>query len=158
MPSSKKILIYGFGNPGRRDDGLGPALVERLAGFRPPERAVVPAGDGSADAFWTYQLNIEDAAAGRGYDRIVFADAGVEGGAPVVLAPVDPAASIAFTTHEMSPASVLALGEELYGNAGPAFLLTIRGQAWDMEEGLTSEAAGNLDRAERLLREFLGNR
>ena len=26
----KKILIYGYGNPGRQDDGLGTMLVERL--------------------------------------------------------------------------------------------------------------------------------
>jgi hydrogenase maturation protease len=153
-----RTLVIGVGNPGRRDDGLGPALVERLAGFRPPERSVVPASDGSADAFWTYQLNIEDAAVVREYDRVVFADAGVEGVEPAVLEPLEPAASIAFTTHEMPPASVLALGEELYGNAAPAFLLIIRGEAWDLEEGLTAEAVRNLDRAERRLREFLGSR
>ena len=26
----KKILLYGYGNPGRQDDGLGVLLVEEL--------------------------------------------------------------------------------------------------------------------------------
>jgi hydrogenase maturation protease len=153
-----KTLVIGIGNPGRQDDGLGPALIERLAGSRPPERSVVEIPGGAVDAVWTYQLNIEDAHLVRDYGRVVFADACVEGEAPAVLGPIEPAAAIAFTTHEMSPASVLALGEELYGNAPRAFLLAIRGQAWEMEEGLTPEAVRNLDLAEKLLGEFLQNR
>ena len=152
-----KILIVGIGNPGRQDDGLGPALVERLAGSRPPERSVVQIAGGTADAFWAYQLNIEDAPLVREYELVVFADACVEGDGPAAMGPIEPAAAIAFTTHEMSPASVLALGEELYGNAPRAFLLAIRGYSWEMEEGLTAEAAKNLDLAESLLREFLRN-
>jgi hydrogenase maturation protease len=153
-----KILIVGIGNPGRQDDGLGPALVERLAGSKPPERSVVQIGNGAADAFWAYQLNIEDAHLLRDYEVVVFADASVEGEVPAVLGPIEPAAAIAFTTHEMPPASVLALGEELYGETPLAFLLTIRGYAWEMEEGLTAEAAKNLNLAESLLVEFLRNR
>jgi len=152
-----KTLVIGVGNPGRRDDGLGPALVERLAGFRLPERAVVKAEENAADAFWTYQLNIEDAAVVREYDRVVFADATVEDAAPAELRPLAPAPSIAFTTHEMSPASVLALGEELYGRKPKGFLLSIRGADWDLAEGLSAEAGRNLTEAERILGEFLKN-
>ena len=153
-----KTLLIGIGNPGRQDDGLGPALVEQLAESRPPERSVVQIAGGTADAFWAYQLNIEDAHILRDYEVVVFADACVEGDDPAALGPIEPAAAIAFTTHEMSPASVLALGEELYGNAPRAFLLAIRGYAWEMEEGLTAEAAQNLDLAESLLVEFFQNR
>jgi hydrogenase maturation protease len=150
-----KTLLIGIGNPGRQDDGLGPALVERLAGSRPPERSVVQIAGGTADTFWAYQLNIEDAHLLRDYEVVVFTDACLEGDGPAAMGPIEPAAAIAFTTHEMSPASVLALGEELYGETPRAFLLAIRGYAWEMEEGLTAESVPNLDLAESLLREFL---
>ncbi len=160
-----RTLLVGVGNPGRRDDGLGPALVERLAGMRPPERAVVditaslaaPSSARPVEAFWTYQLNIEDAATVGDYDRVIFADAALDLAAPAGLAPLEPAASISFTTHEMSPASVLALTEELYGKAPAGFLLKIRGTEWDFAEGLSAEGEQSLAEAERILGEFLKN-
>lgn len=191
-----KTLLIGIGNPGRRDDGLGPALVERVAGVQPPERALVsletepasdipaaqaandspflgssggrsPAGNHEAEApridssagaiglFWAYQLNIEDAATIREYDRVIFADAAVEAAAEADIVPLTPAASIAFTTHEMSPASVLALAEELYGKAPAGFLLKIRGAEWDFTEGLSPEGERSLAEAERIFRSFI---
>jgi len=151
-----KTLVIGIGNPGRRDDGLGPALVELLSGSRPPERAVVAIPGGSAEAFWTYQLNIEDAAWVRDCDRLVFIDAESDAlAAPTEIKRLSPAASIAFTTHELSPASVLALGEELYGRTAEGFVLAIRGAEWDLAEGLSAEARRNLEEAERILRDFL---
>lgn len=224
-----RTLLIGIGNPGRRDDGLGPALIERLAGSRPPERAIVsmearaeehpvlaaedasclgspcdrfPAESREADAplidisagtidvFWTYQLNIEDAATVGDYDRVVFADAMMDdteaeaffspalrrpgkafktsedAAIPVgssslpgaVLGPLTPAASISFTTHEMSPASVLALAEELYGKSPAGFLLKIRGVEWDFAEGLSAAAEMNLVEALRILIDFFRSR
>ncbi len=167
-----KTLVIGVGNAGRQDDGLGPALVERLAGVKPPERAIIQTPDGKVDVFWTYQLNIEDAAAVREYDRVVFVDAREDTpaeareeseqafGSPtrllgVRMAPLAPAATIAFTTHEMSPAAVLALGEELYGRTAEGYLLTIRGLQWEFAEGLSAEAERNLAEACRILAEFL---
>lgn len=151
-----KTLVIGIGNPGRRDDGLGPALVELLSGSRPPERAVVGIPGGSAEAFWTYQLNVEDAAWVRDYDRVVFIDAESDAAAaPAEIKRLSPAAAIAFTTHELSPASVLALGEELYGRTIEGFILAIRGAEWDLAEGLSAEARRNLEGAERVLRDFL---
>ena len=47
-----RILLLGFGNPGRQDDGLGPALVQAI------EEMEIPGVRAEAD----YQLNIEDAA------------------------------------------------------------------------------------------------
>lgn len=151
-----KTLLIGIGNPGRGDDGLGPALVERLTGNRPPERTVLPAAGGSVDAYWTYQLSIEDASLLREYGRVVFADAAVDAAAPAELLPLAPAASIAFTSHEMSPASVLALAEELYGGSPAARLLRIGGAEWGFIERLSAEAGRHLDEAERLFWEFAG--
>ena len=120
--------------------------------------------EGQADAFWAYQLNIEDAAIVREYERVIFADAAVDAADPVEpgswgarIQPLSPGASIAFTTHEMSPASVLALAEELYGKSPAGFLLKIRGVEWDFAEGLSDDGERNLGEGEELLAQFLKN-
>ena len=52
------ILVYGYGNPGRGDDGLGPAFVEALELL----------GATDLDCESDYQLAIEDAASLAKYD------------------------------------------------------------------------------------------
>ena len=47
-----RVLVIGYGNPGRQDDGLGAAVIERLEALG-LEGVTVDAD---------YQLNIEDAA------------------------------------------------------------------------------------------------
>jgi hydrogenase maturation protease len=154
-----KTLIIGIGNPGRGDDGLGPALVERLAGAAPetiPEGAVVAAADGAADAVWKYQLNIEDAALIGDYERVVFADASAAADpGDVSLEPLEPSPAIAFTTHELPPASVLALCQDLYDRTPQAWLLAVGGSSWDLGQGLSDRARTGLLRAETLLRDRL---
>ncbi|MDD8026533.1 MAG: Ni/Fe hydrogenase, partial [Acidobacteriota bacterium] len=103
-----------------------------------------------------YQLNIEDAALAGEYERVVFADAAADASPGTArLEPLAPAASIAFTTHELPPASVLALGQDLYGRSPAAWLLVMAGTAWELGQGLSKPAADALDRAENLLRDFL---
>jgi len=134
---SGRILVLGIGNPGRQDDGLGPALIDLL-------EAVAPAGV-SLDA--NYQLNIEDALACSEHDEVIFADASKTAEAPFAFDELAPADGIAFTTHELAPAAVLALSVELYGKRPRAWTLAIRGYAWDVGEGLTPQAEVNLSAA-----------
>ena len=121
---------------------MGPALLEEMR---------------SADAAceFRYQLNVEDAYTIRDFDLIVFADATSVGEDGVALAEIGPSATIAFTTHEMSPASVLGLCHELYGRTPRAFALAIRGYEWDLGEGLSEKGRANLARAADVLRRFL---
>jgi len=72
MNDAATVLVIGYGNPGRRDDGLGPALAERLQELR------LPGVDVDAD----YQLTVEDAAAAAEHDVVVFADAAQAGPEP----------------------------------------------------------------------------
>ena len=50
------VLVIGYGNPGRMDDGLGPATIDEL------EKLAIDGVDLDAD----YQLTVEDAAAVAG--------------------------------------------------------------------------------------------
>ena len=60
-----RVLVLGYGNPGRRDDGLGPRLAEELSRMGLP----------GVDVDSAYQLQAEDAAAVADHDVVVFVDA-----------------------------------------------------------------------------------
>lgn len=135
-----EILLIGFGNPGRLDDGLGPALVERLR-----SRAIHALTLESA-----YQPAVEHAALVAHYPVVVFADASLTGREPFTvsrLAPVvDPAG---FTTHTLEPQGVLGLALQLYDARPVGISLAIRGYSFGgFGEFLGARATRNLDAAE----------
>lgn len=143
----KKILVYGFGNPGRQDDGLGPAIIERLDTDGIPGIAT--------DC--NYQLNIEDAYLIAENDIVVFVDASIDAEEPYSFSKIEPSAEITFTTHSMSPQSVLALCAELYEKKLDAYVLGIRGYEWDFEVGLTPKADKNFNEAYSFLLKWLND-
>jgi hydrogenase maturation protease len=139
------ILVLGYGNPGRRDDGLGPALAEQLdAGELDGLRISVG-----------YQLNIEDAATLSAHPAVLFVDASKEGPAPFSLHRVYPDRTITFTSHAVGPASLLALSAEHFGHRPRACLLAIRGYDFSLGDGLSENAAHNLSVALRQVTSFL---
>lgn len=142
----KTTLVCGFGNPGRRDDGLGPALVALLES----DPALKKRTDIRTEA--RLQLNIEDALTISAVEEVIFADASTQAKPPFEFKKIRPKAKLAFSTHALAPASVLALCRELYGRTPEAYLLGIRGYRWELGEGLTARADGNLDRAMAFLK------
>jgi hydrogenase maturation protease len=139
------VLVLGIGNPGRRDDGLGAAAVERLRKRR--LRGVV------CDA--NYQLNIEDALAVAAHDAVVFVDAARGLRKPFAFREVRPAADLPAMSHTLGPAAVLALAAGLYGKRPEAHILAIRGHRFTLGEGLTAGAERNLALALAFLEERL---
>ena len=142
------ILVIGYGNPGRRDDGLGPALAARLAALN--LSGVTVESD--------YQLSIEHAELAARHDIVVFADAAtdVEGDAPFYLRPVTPAHDTSCFSHQVSPQAVLQLAAECFGARPCGWLLGIR--PLDLEsfaEGLTPTAERNLTSALDALQETI---
>jgi hydrogenase maturation protease len=131
------ILIYGFGNPGRQDDGLGPALIDKLESEK----------NFKADTDSNYQLNIEDAYEISRYNTVIFVDASLNCKEAFCFYEIEPADEITFTTHAMSPQSILALCEDLYPERTKAYILEIKGEKWDFVEGLSPEAEENLEKA-----------
>jgi len=152
---AKRVLIFGIGNPGRGDDGLGPALIERL------QKKIADTYPGAFPVCVCeirYQLNVEDAYAIKDHDLIIFADASTTGDSTAGLSEVFPSDTIAFTTHRLSPASVLALCHEIFGQTPKAYILSIRGHQWDVGEGLSARAEENLEQAVMMLLQFLATR
>lgn len=146
-----KVLIYGYGNPGRQDDGLGVALVEQLE-----ERA---ARAGVTHLFFdsNYQLNIEDSLDLRSHDLVIFADASMEEIDGFIVTRVEPSPEAEFTMHAVSPAFVLDVCRRLYGPPPPTYLLHIRGYAWELLEGCTPRALHNLEKAAEHIWQAISN-
>jgi len=137
--------VIGFGNPGRRDDGLGPAAAERLSARSIP--GVVCDAD--------YQLAIEDALACARHDTVIFIDAARGLRKPFTFTKVKAAAAIPPMSHALRPEAVLAIAAELYGRTPDARLLAIRGHGWAIGEGLTEKAEKDLALALAFLEDFL---
>ena len=131
------MLVYGYGNPGRQDDGLGPLAAEEI------EKLGYPFADTDAN----YQLQIEDAEEISRYDVVIFVDASIEGEQPFTIRKIEPALKIAFTTHAMGPESVLALCQGSFAGSPDTWLVAIRGYGFDIGEELTERARGNFQQA-----------
>ena len=134
----KRILVLGYGNPGRLDDGLGPALAERVArlGFE----GVRVESD--------LQLQVEDATVIAEHDAVVFADATVRGPGPFTLRRVRAGGTPSFSTHSVSPGALLALAREHFQSRATGWALAIHGLAFDgFGEGLSEQAQANLEAA-----------
>lgn len=141
-----RVLLIGYGNPGRLDDGLGPALAEAM------ERRRLPGVTVDAD----YQLTVEDAAAVASHDVVVFADAAEDGPEPLGFRRIAPEMAVSFSTHSVSPQAVLGMAHGMFAARTAGYLLGIRGYAFnEFGERLSEKARANLAAAvaftERLL-------
>ena len=174
-----KILVLGYGTPGRADDALGPLLIEELERRRAALVGTAPAVRGggaqaahyaatsgatqtaspavapAVDLAWSYELAADHAYDLSRHDLTIFVDAARRQAQAVRLRSIRPSRSVTFSTHAMTPASVLALARELYRAKSEVHLLTIRGYRWGLREGLSPGAAANLAAAVKLVEGIL---
>jgi len=144
MSRTPPILLIGCGNPARRDDGLGPALVQRLASTP------------GLEAWWDYQLSIEHAADIAAYELVIIADASETASEPCELREIIPKGVHNYTSHILEPEAVIDLARSTFGWQGHAYVLAIRGYEFDpFVEMLSVKAARNLPPAERQVRELI---
>ncbi|SON53968.1 hydrogenase maturation protease [Hartmannibacter diazotrophicus] len=134
-------LVIGYGNPGRQDDGLGPAAA----------RAIEALGWPHVTTLDNYQLTLEDTLEIVNHDVVWFVDATIDGDEPCRIEPLEPAFDITFTSHLLKPEALIAIAEQQFGKRPAAFLVGIRGYAFEFAEGLTERAEENLTAAVALL-------
>ena len=134
-----KILVIGYGNPGRLDDGLGPAFAQAIEARDLP--GVMVQND--------YQLNVEAAADLAGCDVVLFADADVAANEPFRFERIHPDDDkLSFSTHHVSPQAVLKMAHEMFDALPKAYVVGIRGYEFnEFDERLSDKAAANLDAA-----------
>ncbi len=137
------VLIFTWGNPSRGDDALGPALYDLL------EEHQQKTGELSEVELLTdFQLQIEHAVDLEERECIIFVDASVSCAEPYEMQPLTAARDDTFTTHAMSPASLLSVYKQVNGHEPPpAFLLTIRAYEFGLGKEMTERARTNLQQA-----------
>jgi hydrogenase maturation protease len=125
-----RILVIGYGNPLRADDGAGGAVAERLAAGIDDRRVTI------VDA---HQLMPEHVTLVSGADRVVFVDASCEVAAGAFrCAPIEPAGEIDQPLgHQMRPEALLAWADSLYGARPQACLYAIGVGSLEFGFGLT---------------------
>ncbi|PMP94125.1 MAG: hydrogenase maturation protease [Candidatus Aminicenantes bacterium] len=145
LAAKNKILVYGIGNPGRQDDGLGPALVAEL------EKKNLAGLTLEAN----YQLQVEDALLFAEHQMVIVVDALGKGDKPYIFKKVKPAKNFSFTTHSFPPEGVAYLCQALYQKKPEIYLLAIRGYYFDLGETISLKAQENLREALRFFMKIL---
>jgi hydrogenase maturation protease len=115
-----RLLIIGFGNPLRGDDGVGYRAAERL-------RDAID--DSDVEVIAAHQLLPEMMERVASAARVVLIDAGV-GRKPGEIRdrPLDSSPRASRFTHELTAETLVAGARKLYGWTGEATLLSIAGR------------------------------
>ena len=134
------MLVIGYGNSLRSDDGAGPFVARQLG----------------AGAIAYHQLAPELAATISQAQRVIFVDAhaGVPAG-QIVIQPILPRVSAAI--HRFAPETLLAWSQQLYGRAPDAVLIGIGGESFAFGEGLSPAARRAARAALRVIRSSIGS-
>lgn len=144
----EKILIYGYGNIGKQDDGLGVYFAEAM------EQWVHEKGIKNIFFDTNYQLNIEDSLLMVDKDIVLFADAS-RSGPTFTLKKLSAKKYYPALTHSMSPENLIYLCKKLYNKTPKVTLLAIKGYKWNIREGLSSHAKTNLEKALFQIKSFI---
>jgi hydrogenase maturation protease len=138
MTEKSQVLLFGIGNCGRADDGLGWAFLDKMKSQLPE----------NYDYEYRYQLQIEDADLASQYDTVIFIDAHkhfFEDGFNYKRC--FSKATNSFTTHELDPTTVLYLTESIFGKKPQAYILGINGEKYSLDMCLSDAAEQNLLKA-----------
>lgn len=140
-----KLLLFGYGNPGRGDDALGPLLIERMNHLKLT----------GVTCLVDMQLLIEHATDLTEFDQIIFVDADMSCGEPFEFSTVHAGKDNSYTSHTLTPAALLFVYLQIYQHAAPpAFLLRIRGYHFGLGEALSARASVNLEAAIKQIQQW----
>ena len=143
------VLIFTWGNPSRGDDALGPALYDLLQDH---QRKTGELAD--VELLTDFQLQIEHTVDLEKREYVLFVDAGISCAEPFEIQELQAERDDSFTTHAMSPASVLSVYQQVnHHEPPPAYLLTIRGYSFALGEAMSRRAEENLQCAYRYILE-----
>jgi hydrogenase maturation protease len=141
------VLIVGYGNGLRSDDGVGPAVAALLA--------IDPRLAG-ADVRAVHQLTPELALDASGASLLVLVDASADAPAgEVTMWRLDPAGEAhdapgearEAMSHHVDPAGIVDLARELWGTAPPVVIVSVGVASLEVGEGLTPAVRAAVPRA-----------
>lgn len=135
-----KALVVGYGNPLRRDDGVGGEIARAFA------KDAVP----GVEVLVCHQLTPELAERLATVHLVVFIDAQIgsaPGGIRISRAQHGDTTHGSILVHHMTPVALLGLSMRLYLRAPDAFLVTVAAGSFELGEGLSKPVAAALPAA-----------
>lgn len=141
--TDRSVLVIGYGNSLRRDDGAGLILAEKLAAYWKAQGRQV-------ELITAHQLEPEMAEhiAAIGAAAVVFVDAEAattEGPRQIRLSPIPKGDNSPSLGHHFSPSLLMLYAMQLYGCTADAWLLTAPGYDFGHGEGLSDETRALID-------------
>lgn len=123
------VLIIGYGNPLRGDDGFGFRAAEQIPG-----------------AIAVHQLTPELQVAIAGADGVIFLDATGEGiPGEIRRRAISAESGAASFTHHATPEALVAGARQLYGHAPAAVLISVCGADFSVSDTLSAAVCAALD-------------
>jgi hydrogenase maturation protease len=159
----KKVLIIGYGNPDREDDGVAWHILRALTiklGLASPEsyEDEFPASALIDFAFYL-QLTPEMAEEISVYEYVCFVDAHTGNiPEPVRLIDVESEFQHSPFTHHLTPQSLLSMCETIYGKRPDAALLSVLGHRFLFSRQLSEETSKLVPQAIDLIWDWLRER
>ncbi len=138
------ILVLGYGNPTRGDDGAGWEVARRL------EKREIP----GVETRTAQQLNLELAEEWGSFERVLLVDADPQGDR-VLVEKIDPKANASASTHHLSPEALLELSGILYGSTPRLYLCRVPARQFDFTERFSPVTLQALDEAVEAVLEWI---
>jgi hydrogenase maturation protease len=143
------ILVIGYGNELRGDDGLGPAVAEAVAAIGLPD----------VECLAVHQLVPELAERLADARLAVFVDARVGPGEQAVeVTRIKTGESGGLMAHAADPRALLALARAVYGRAPEAWLVAVTGCHFEFGDGLSLVGVENANEARQRVIGLIGER
>jgi hydrogenase maturation protease len=141
--SNPRSLILAWGNPSRGDDALGPLLAERVRQFLEEHPS------SSIEVLEDFQLQVEHSLDLEDRDLVLFMDASASCAPPFTFTKQGPVRDESYSTHALTPGALLEVFQKLHPakRIPEAFLLLVRGQAFELGEPLSGLAGEYLEAA-----------
>lgn len=140
-----RLLVIGYGNEGRGDDGIGPRVARAVARWKRPGLLALD----------VHGLTPELAERMSQAERVVFVDARAgdeEEGVQVVA--LKAAERTTCLGHSSDPRGLLGLVEFLWDHHPRAWLLTVPGVKFEIGQVLSPRAKRGIEKALRTIREI----
>jgi hydrogenase maturation protease len=160
--SKTTVIIFGYGNPDRQDDGVAwhvlAGLAQRLGQSVPRDLEDEFDESGPPRLVYNLQLVPELAESIAECQRVCFVDAHT-GSIPQDLqaVPLQPQFQNSPFSHHMTPQTLLALCQELYQAVPEALLVSIRGFEFGFSRSLSAQTQALSKQAIELILQWLNH-
>jgi hydrogenase maturation protease len=141
-----RVLVIGYGNTLRGDDGVGPRVAEAVGNLRLPRvrTLICP--------LLTPELADPISRAAR----VIFVDAAVDAPGDVQWRELKPNATSQIMAHAADPKTMLALARDVFGHVPEAWWLTIPAVDLGFREEFSPAVQRDFKVAVRKIRDFCG--